>query len=933
MNIGLFRQRRRLLPLLLAVLSFAMASVFLFVWHRNRQREVLETVDAVSPALISESRRSLSHHLGLLARSESNLLFQKGTDGSGKVSVGNCIRLRDTVSVIYPWLLSVRCYDDTFILRYAAEKPGISILPSPIRQSVLVAHIGAAVREGLYSSAIRPDYRVIVPLIAEQKRQGVVEFIFAPEVLLTGIDRLYHGRWSWKIDSERLEEENGNKNEMFAVASCPDLFSGVEHRLDFSYPLLYPPQTAFLFFLITFILGFFFLFTAVYLQSTGRRSFRQKNATVGEGTGGKDLLVLSQAVDQSNVAVMVTDINGSIEYVNQKFLQLTGYEREELMGQNPRILKSLATPPEVYDDLWRHLSVGEAWSGEFYNRKKSGELFWDVSYIAPVWDESGRVVHYVAVKEDITERKQMEVELIAAKEAAESANQAKSHFLANMSHEIRTPMNTIIGMTELTLRTALEGEQRDYLKSVIQAAENLLAILDDILDISKIEAGTLRLDPTPFALREQLRGWMIGIMIEAERKNLEIMLDVDDDVPDLLIADFIRLGQIFTNLLSNAVKFTDSGGVLARVELTGAENSKEVEFHFMVSDTGVGVAEGSKHEIFKKFSQGDSSSTRRYGGTGLGLAICSELLAKMKGRIWVDSPSEWAFGAQQGPGSTFHFTIWLGKQYEQNRSPRLDFTLSGRFKTVIILLKNQLRLKIVKKWCESGGLSSRIAAEFQQAWQWFTAEADILFLTERAFWPDDDADLQVPSPSGRIIVYDDRQQIQIPPALSGICSLPVKKPFCSKELLEQISRVQTLESPECCPAEEVSNPEDTGEKKSILVAEDNFLNQKLIGRLLGKAGYDVFFADNGLKAVDALRERNFDLVLMDIQMPEMDGVAATRRLREKGLTLPIIALTAHALKGDREKFLAAGMDDYLCKPVHQDKLYQLLEKFLKGKNS
>ena len=903
-----------------ALLSFLAAALLYHAWGREGGKSVSSAEFDRMSSTVRAARRSITHHLNLFTRSEGEHLF------SGTSMEENCIRFRDKVAELYPFLLSIRCYDETLTLCFSAEMPGISIRPALIGKHELIARTGAALREGLYPAAFGPDYRVIVPLISEQQRKGVLEFIFEPQVLLRGIQGIHFGDWTW-VKSPR-DPVRPLQNAEAPAASCPILFSDEEYRLFLAHPVLSGKNMEFVLFLAVFAVGMLLLFYGGCLLRAKSGLQPQSLDSQRQGAGDKDLHVLFQAVDQSNVAVMVTDVEGCIEYVNQKFLQLTGYEEGELLGQNPRILKSLATPPDVYEELWLHLSRGEAWSGEFYNRKKSGELFWDVSHIAPVRDGSGRVVHYVAVKEDITERKQMEVELIAAKESAENANQAKSDFLANMSHEIRTPMNTIIGMAELTLKTSLSAEQRDYLKSVLLASENLLSIFDAILDISKIEAGTLRLEPIPFSLRERLRGWMSGFIVEAERKKLEILLDVDDDVPDPLIADCVRLGQIFSNLLSNSVKFTESGGVLARVERTGAEKTNEVELHFIVSDTGVGVAEGEKTAIFEKFSQADSSSTRRYGGTGLGLAICSELLYKMKGRIWVDSPSEWAFGGEHGPGSSFHFTIWLGKQYEKSSDFQADFTLEGRFVRAILLLRNQLRLKMVKRWCDNGGLETRVASEYSEACDWFSADPHVLLLMESEYWPDDPAALAAAHPSSRVLLYDPQQSVQCAPSLSGFCRPFGKKPHSAGELLEQIREVQSGDSPALTAASAPALPTIPGKKRSILVAEDNQLNQKLIGRILDKAGYAAHFVDNGLQAVEALRDRSFDLVLMDIQMPEMDGVAATLRLREEGHVLPVIALTAHALKGDREKFLEAGMDDYLCKPVRQDELCGLLENYL-----
>lgn len=917
MRFRIIRLRLRRLPILLAVISLALTIVSLLLWRTGQRDATVRQAAVEIPRQIERSRHLIAHHLARLAGEESAAAAR---DGAPALILEIEARIRTGSEELYPELLAVRCYDENLELK-SAESAATG--PVPLPDGLLAARLGAGWREGLYRCGSEVDYRVVVPLFAGQDRLGALEFIFAPRVLLSGLDRVYRAVLIWQVAAGGFFSEKVPSASL-SLPIGPDLFSGNPCRLIFDYrPPLVPGRLIWPVLVLLTVLVLL-LFSLLQLPAKFRFIHGKPPARLRYIDGERDISVLSQAVEQSNVAVMVTDVQGQIEYVNRKFVQLTGYELEELVGQNPRILKSLATPPDVYQDLWRSLSAGKAWSGEFYNRKKSGELFWDVSYIAPVRDRNGRVIHFVAVKEDITERKQMEVELIAAKETAETANRAKSHFLANMSHEIRTPMNTIIGMTELTLKTGLDAEQRDYLKSVLLAAENLLTILDEILDLSKIEAGALRLDPAPFLLREQLRYWMNGMMAEAAKKNLEMLLDVDDDVPDALIGDFVRLGQILINLLANAVKFTAAGGVMVRVELSGATEDKETELHFMVSDTGVGVAEDKKREIFERFSQADSSSTRRFGGTGLGLAVCSELLGLMHGRIWVDSPSDWAFGVQPGPGSTFHFTVRLGRQFVAEEAYRSDFTLAGRLRTVIIHIQNQLRLKMIKSWCESGGLQVRIASSFTEAEQWFRQESASLFLSDGSDWPGNEVFTGPLPEQNRVIVYPGSTAMPIAAFPAGLGKEIGRMPICAAELLEQIASVIDSAPTVFTTIAPTASP-TTGKRWSILVAEDNPLNRKLIGRLLEKAAYGVSFAENGLQAIEKLRQQSYDLVLMDIQMPELDGVAATIRLREEGFSLPIIALTAHALKGDREKFLEAGMDDYLCKPIRPEELHRLLD--------
>ncbi len=914
--------------LILSVFLGLIAAAWSVILHHRNLGAGLQAFETGVGSDIVRSRRVIPHHLSQFVHNQ--VLFSVNRDiGWGEEGMNDfCSQMMITLTDFYPGLMALRCYDETFTARQSALARQSKADPVKIGRDMLILHMGASIREGLFFDESGVDYRVVVPIIHAQRRLGLVEFILTPSSLLAGSQEHYPGTWQWQRHGDEELPQRVRDGSSRTIELGPDLFSQADCHLIFTHSSRYDSQARHVLAIVLSVLSVLFLLLTFFLLLIGARSYKQESHRNSKRFNEQDLNVLSQAVEQSNVAVMVTDISGRIEYVNQKFLQLTGFDREDLLGQNPRILKSLVTPPDVYTDLWNTLSLGKAWSGEFYNRKKSGELFWDATFIAPVRDESGTVVHYVAVKEDITARKQMEVELIAAKESAETANRAKSYFLANMSHEIRTPMNTVIGMTELTLKSDLDEEQRTCLKSVLQAAGSLLSILDEILDLSSMEAGGLRLDETPFMLREQLRYWMNGTRHEAEMKGLVLLLDVDAEVPDPLVGDFIRLGQVFSNLLSNAVKFTDSGGVLVRVERSGAEDFGTLELHCTVSDTGVGVDGDMKREIFEKFSQADASSTRRFGGTGLGLTVCLELVRLMKGRIWLDSPSEWSFGGIHGQGSSFHFTVGLGRQSERNNPYRIDLTLGGRYQQAIILLVNQMQNKMVKKWCEMGGLSTRIACGFKEAWQWFVKQPKTLLLVDRENWPDDFHYANRMSEINRIIVFNSANTSWRPENLEVFSASVCENPLSAVDLMEQIS------SPPSASAAQI--PDDVseaflflqGKMASVLVAEDNPLNQKLMRRLLEKAGCRVAMADNGRKALEWALQNPCDLILMDIQMPEMDGVSATIKLRQEGFDHPIIALTAHALKGDREKCLDAGMDDYLCKPVHQDDLYAVLSRYL-----
>lgn len=365
---------------------------------------------------------------------------------------------------------------------------------------------------------------------------------------------------------------------------------------------------------------------------------------------------LSSAVEQSNVVIMITDTQGVMEYVNPRFTEVTGYTREEALGENPRIVSSGVHGPEFYKDLWDTITSGDDWRGEFYNKKKNGEMYWESSQISPIKDTRGEITHFVAFKEDVTERKRMEIELRSAKEAAEEASHSKSEFLANMSHELRTPMNAIIGMTELVLDTNVDKEQKEYLNIVRQSSGSLLSLLNDILDLSKIEAGKLVLEPIPFNLRESLGETARTLGHQAHKKNLELVYYIDSEVPEQLIGDVGRLRQIVVNLIGNAVKFTESGEIVLKIEVSEELPNDRIMLHFLISDTGIGIPEEKQGSIFEKFSQADTSTTRRYGGSGLGLPISASLVSLMDGTIWVESPAVFPHFCKSGPGSTFHLT-------------------------------------------------------------------------------------------------------------------------------------------------------------------------------------------------------------------------------------------------------------------------------------
>nr|WP_321400859.1 transporter substrate-binding domain-containing protein [uncultured Desulfobacter sp.] len=652
---------------------------------------------------------------------------------------------------------------------------------------------------------------------------------------------------------------------------------------------------------------------------------------------------LSRAIEASPASVIVTDTDGSIEYVNPRFTEITGYSAEEVIGQSTSILRSGIHSLDFYKKIWSTIEAGHVWTGEICNRKKNGELYWEAAAIAPVKDAHGKISNYVAVREDISKRKQAEEDLKNAKEAAEVAAQSKSDFLANMSHEIRTPMNAIIGMNYLALKTDLTPKQQYYISKIDSSAKSLLGIIDDILDFSKIEANKLDMEIIDFKLDQVMSTLSNVVSGKAQEKGLELIFDIHLDTPINLKGDPLRLGQVLLNLTNNAVKFTETGEIVVGVQPLEIKDDRTL-IRFSIRDTGIGLSKEQQEKLFQSFQQADASTTRRFGGTGLGLTISKKLTEMMGGKIWIES--------EQGAGSTFFFTAEFGRHKGAVPKKRI-MPESLRAIKIMVVDDNETFRQVMKTYLEEFGFETRTYASGSEALDILNKTAsiehnsfDIIFMdwqmpgmdgieTSREIWK-----MAALQPVPKIILTTGFGQEQAMNQadgehLDGFLEKPVTPSLLLDSIMAVFGQVVSYRS---------ERKKDTGFRPlgfdnirgaRILLVEDNEINQQLATELLQEEEFFVTIADNGQIALDKIYESSpdnlFDIILMDLQMPVMDGYTATEKIREdeRFKDIPIIAMTADAMTGAKERTAKVGMDDYVTKPIDPDLLFRALVKWIK----
>jgi len=638
--------------------------------------------------------------------------------------------------------------------------------------------------------------------------------------------------------------------------------------------------------------------------------------------------------------VSMADKHGTITYVNDKFSKISGYTKAELIGKKHSVLNSNNQSKSYWHNMHKTVLTGNIWHDEVRNRSKDGKYYWVDTTIVPNYDTNKQVNGFTSIRTEITQQKENMKNLAIAKELAEVASVSKADFLANMSHEIRTPMNGVIGMTNLLLDSELNQEQNKLANTVKSSAVGLLGIINDILDFSKVEAGKLELELIPFNLGQMIEDVGTTLSFQSQRKGLQLICPANPIIQHWVKADPGRVRQVLTNLIANAIKFTEHGEVAVYVSIIEQTDEKKT-IRFEVKDTGIGINQSQQEQLFDKFSQADSSTTRKYGGTGLGLSICKKLVELMGGEIGIDS--------EIGQGSVFWFTLPLLKAKPIDDGPIYNTDIKNE--KILIVDDNETNLELMHQLHKIWGIPHKLVNSAKAA----LVELELAF-QEKTPYSIAILDMQMPEMDGLELC----KQIQKNPQWSQTKLIMassqaqrgdahkmkaagfqeyITKPIQQSELFDILLMVSGLKkaAPELITRH--STKENLQFKAHILVVEDNATNQLVIEGLLRTLGITVDLAGNGQEALAALQGvSNHDLVFMDCQMPVLDGYQATVKIRSKqaGITniaIPIIAMTANAMAGDKQKCLDSGMNDYLSKPLEPEKVIYMLRKWLPNKDT
>jgi len=635
--------------------------------------------------------------------------------------------------------------------------------------------------------------------------------------------------------------------------------------------------------------------------------------------------LVNQVFDASREGIVVTDSEGRIVAANAGFTSITGYTRSEVIGQSTAILRSGRHGADFYQTMWEKLRRDGIWRGEIWNRRKSGEIYPQLLSISALRSRGDTVTHYIGVSSDITE-------LHLARQQAEAGNQAKSEFLATMSHEIRTPMNGVIGMTGLLLDTRLTEEQRVFAQTIRDSSESLLSVINDILDFSKMEAGKLDFEETSFEIRPLVEGVIDILSPRVRGRDIDLTCLIPAGACGVFHGDPGRLRQVLLNLVGNAVKFTERGTISIVVEVTDTPDGRTL-LTATVADSGIGISDAAKPRLFGTFTQADASMARRFGGSGLGLAICKRIVDWMGGEIGFDS--------HEGEGSTFWFKVPLRRSDEIPSEATSGVELDGI--RIMVVDDTPTNRDILRQQLEGWGArvtafdSAPAAIEAVRQVQANGEQFDVAIL-----------DHLMPEMSGldlAVLLRNDPATASLPVVMATSADLsplrqrlerlrieeilvkPVRQSALLNAVLRSLGRLPPDTAQTIVPATDFPV---TAHPLRILVAEDNAINQQVAVGLLAKLGHRADIADDGAEAVERVAAGEYDLVMMDMQMPHIDGLEATRLIRALPAAkarVAIIAMTANAMDGDRDACLAAGMDDYISKPIDLHRLIDMLNRW------